>query len=365
MSVLANGMKSRARYRVTRRPDVGPLGSMLVMLSAVVMSLCASATLLLFVGVNVPEAYTALVLGAVGDVDGLTGTLTKAAPLALGGLSAALAFRAKIWNVGQEGQFYGGAMAAYWLSSSFSLPSVAMIPLVVLASALGGGSLGYVCGLLKAKFKVDEIVSTVMFNYLVVLLLSYLLASKIWMAPGQYYMQTPLVPDSSRFPILLEGTSVHLGLMLALLAVVVVHIVVTRTTFGYELRAMGYNATTARFRGIDPSRMTIMVLVLSGALAGLGGAVQTFGIDYRLTTTSLQFLGATGIIVGVVAGMRPLGVGVAAVLFGGLSQGALFMEVMVGVSSAIVSAMQAIILIFFISVSSLSQYRIVRTKPND
>lgn len=348
------------------RKQVQPawLTSFLITVFAILLSLAASSILLVVAGVDVLEAFDALLLGAFGDMEGLTGSLIKAIPLVFAGLSAGLAFRARIWNVGQEGQIYAGSMLAYWLSTSVSLPSLLMIPLVIMGGFAGGALLGATSGILKSRFRVDEIVSTVMLNYVIVLLLSYLLSSKIWMEPGQYYMQTPQVDEAARLPSLLSGTSLHIGFVVAILALVAVQILLSRGTLGFSIRAFGSNPEAARFRGIDPKYMFVVVMVLSGGLAGVAGVMQTFGVDFRLTTTSLQGIGATGIIVGVIAGMRPFGIGVAAVLFGSLAQGALFMEVMAGVSSAVVSAMQAIVLIVFISSSAFSRYRLTRMNSN-
>lgn len=340
------------------------LSSFLTTVLAILLSVAASSLLLVAAGVNVWEAFDALLLGAFGDLDGIFGSLVKAIPLVFAGLSAGLAFRARIWNVGQEGQIYAGSMLAYWLTTMVSLPSLFMIPLVIAGGFAGGALLGATSGVLKSRFRVDEIVSTVMLNYVIVLLLSYLLSSKIWMEPGQYYMQTPQVQEASRLPMLFSGMSLHIGIVVAIFAILAVHILLSRGTLGFSIRAFGWNPDVARFRGIDPKYMFVVVMVLSGGLAGMAGVMQTFGVDLRLTTTSLLGLGATGIIVGVVAGMRPLGIAVAAVLFGSLAQGALFMEVMAGVSSAVVSAMQAIVLIVFISASAFSRYRLTRMKPN-
>jgi simple sugar transport system permease protein len=346
------------RITIERRSASRWIDSLLLTVIAAGLSVAASSVLLVFAGVDVYGAFEALLLGAFGDRHSIAGSLTEAVPLAFAGLSAGLAFRARIWNVGQEGQLYAGSMMAYWLSASIALPSVILIPLVVVAGFLGGSLLGLLCGFLKSHFRVDVIISTVMFNYIVVLLLSYLLASQFWMEPGQYYMQTPRVPEGARLPGLMSGTSLHAGLLLAVVAIVAVHILLARTTFGFSLRAFGSNDEAARFRGIDPRWMFIMVLAVSGGLAGVGGVMQTYGVDLRLTTTSLQGLGPAGIIVGVIAGMRPFAIGVAAVLFGGLAHGALFMEVIAGVSSAMVMAMQAIILIFFVSVSAFANFQL-------
>lgn len=336
------------------------MGSIASTTIAILLAFLASAALLLFVGVDVYEAFHALFIGAFGDLDSIYGTLVKSVPLAFAGLATGIAFRARIWNIGQEGQVFAGAMLGYWASITIDLPGVILIPVIVVAGAVGGALLGALSGILKARFKVDEIVSTVMMNYIVLYVLSYLLTSRLWMAPGEYYLQTAQIPEAIRLPVLVSGTNLNVSFLLAVVVVIAVHFVLTRTTFGFELRALGSNPDAARFRGTDPKRMFVIVLMISGGLAGLGGVSQTFGVDFRISQAFLLGYGSTGIIVGVIAGLRPIGIGVAAILFGAMAQGGLFMQVIADVSSAIVSAMQAIILIFFLCSSVLSRYRLTR-----
>ncbi|MDE0303846.1 MAG: ABC transporter permease [Albidovulum sp.] len=342
-----------------KRPTPAWLASLTSTSVAILLALLASSVLLWIVGVDVVEAFHAMALGAFGDLDSIYGTCVKAIPLAFAGLATGIAFRAKIWNIGQEGQVFAGAMLGYWLSSSVDLPGIAFLPLLVVAGFVGGAALGGLAGVLKTRFRVDEIVSTVMMNYIIVFVLSYLLTSRLWMAPGEYYLQTAQIPETERIPTLLAGTKLTLAFPLAIAAVFAIHILLSRTTFGYELRAFGSNPDAARFKGTDPNRMSVIVLIISGGLAGLGGVSQTFGVDFRISQGFLLGLGSTGIIVGVIAGLRPLAIGVAAILFGGMAQGGLFMQVIADVSSAIVAAMQAIILIFFLCSSVLSRYRLV------
>lgn len=356
----SGGRPRRRSFKLERRPEPSWLGSLIATLFALLLAFLASAALLMMVGVDVFDAFHALIIGAFGNLRSTYGSLVKAVPLVFAGLATGIAFRARIWNIGQEGQVFAGSMMAYWVSSSVELPGIVIVPLVIIAGFAGGALLGGLAGILKARFRVDEIVSTVMMNYIIVFVLSYLLTSRIWMAPGEYYLQTPKFPDAVHLPILVSGSKLHLGVVLAVIAVIVIHFLLSRTTFGFELRAFGSNPDAARFKGTDPNRMFIIVLMISGGLAGLGGMSQSFGVDFRIGQSFLLGLGSTGIIVGVIAGLRPLGIGVAAILFGGMAQGGLFMQVFAGVSSAIVTAMQAIILIFFLCSSVLARYRLTR-----
>ncbi|WP_170574658.1 ABC transporter permease [Ruegeria atlantica] len=352
-------------FKVEKRPELGFLGLVTQAVVAIILAFLASAVLLEALGFNAAESFEALRIGAIGDWESFQGTLIEATPLVFTGLAAGLAFRAKIWSIGQEGQLFAGSMMAYLLTTMVELPPVLMVTAVLVAGMVGGALMGGLAGVLKARFNVDEIVSTVMLNYIIIYLLSYLLTSRLWMAPGEYYLQTAQVPEASRLPLLPIGDNLHLGVGLAVLAVILVHFVLSRTTFGYELRAFGENKTAARYKGTNPKRMTVIVLMLSGALAGLGGVGQTFGVDFRITQNFLVGLGSAGIIIAVIAGLRPIMIGLVALLFGGLANGGLFMQVMADVSSAIISAMQAIVLIFFLGSSVLFQYRLKRVTSNE
>ncbi len=364
MTESFGGLPFVRSLKLERRPDPSWLGSLIAMVFALILAFLASAALLMFVRVDVLDAFHALVIGAFGSLKSTYASLVKAVPLAFAGLATGIAFRARIWNIGQEGQVFAGSMMAYWMISSVELPGILIVPLVIIAGFIGGALLGGLAGVLKARFRVDEIVSTVMMNYIIVLALSYLLTSRIWMAPGEYYLQTPRFPDAVQLPVIIPGSKLHLGVLLVAITVIAIHFLLFRTTFGFELRAFGSNPVAARFKGTNPNRMFIIVLMISGGLAGLGGMSQSFGVDFRISQPFLLGLGSTGIIVGVIAGLRPLGIGVAAILFGGMAQGALFMQVFANVSSAIVTAMQAIILIFFLCSSVLARYRLTRAYPD-
>ena len=347
-------------YRIEKRIETGVIAQIVQACMAIALAFGASGLLLAVLGFDPVAAFEALHKGALGTWRNVQGSLVQAAPLVFAGLAVAVAFRARIWSIGQEGQIFAGAMMAYFCTTFLKLPALIMVPVIILAGALGGGLMGGLAGALKARFNVDVIVSTVMLNYIIVYLLSYLLTSRIWMAPGEYYLQTDRIPREARLPDLWSGADLHLGVMLAVLAIIALHILISHTSFGFSLRAFGDNAVAARFKGVEPRRMTVIVLALSGALAGLGGVVQSFGVDFRLSQTFLYGYGSAGIIVAVIAGLRPLSIGLVAFLFGVLAKGGLFMQVMAGVSSAIVSAMQAIILMFFLVTSVLFKYRLRR-----
>ena len=260
----------RTPIKFEKRPAHGWLASVFSTCVAIFLALLASSVLLWIVDVDVYGAFHALVLGAFGDLDSIYGTCVKAIPLAFTGLATGIAFRARIWNIGQEGQVFAGAMLGYWLSITVDLPGIVFFPTPHGCRICRRGCAWRLAGVLKTRFSVDEIVSTVMMNYIIVFVLSYLLTSRLWMAPGEYYLQTAQIPEAQRIPILMEGTKLSLAFPLAIAAVLGVHVLLSRTTFGYELRAFGSNPNAARFKGTDPGRMLVTVMLVSGGLAGLG-----------------------------------------------------------------------------------------------
>ncbi|HLB65213.1 MAG TPA: ABC transporter permease [Anaerolineales bacterium] len=350
----------RFPYRLERRSDVGRWAQLAWLIVAIVAALIASGLLLLTAGADVVEAFGALFGGGFGGWREILETLVRATPLILTGLAAALAFRAKVWNIGGEGQLFAGAMAGYWAFTLFAgLPPVALFLVVIAAAAAGGAAVGWLAALLKTRFNVDEIISTVMMNYIVMFFLSLMLSGVgPWREQGSYYQQSAMLPESAQFLVLLPRSRLHVGFLLAVLAAMAIHILLTRTPLGYEIRAIGFNPTAARFKGTNVPKVMAVTLAISGALAGLAGAGELFGLQHRLVMDLSNGLGYTGIIVAMLANLHPLGVVLAAILFGGLTNGAFRLQVATGVPSAFTFAIQAIVLLFVISASILSSFRV-------
>ncbi|MFN2168257.1 MAG: ABC transporter permease [Anaerolineae bacterium] len=323
--------------------------------------------MLLIARVNVGTAYRALFVGAFGSTRAILQTLVRAATLILTGLSAAIAFRAKIWNIGQEGQLIAGGVAAFWAFTLFShLPRPFYILLVLLFALAGGALLGALTGLLKVRFRVDEIISTMMLNYIMLYFVSFMVSSGgPWKEPTSAYQQSILIPADARFPQLAHASGLHIGLIVALLAAAVVKVILDRTPLGFEIRALGYNPTAARFKGMNVPVTIMIVMLLSGGLAGLAGAGELLGVQYRLVLDLASGLGYTGIIVAMLANLDPLGVVVAAILFGGLTNGAFRLQTSTGVSSSIIEAIQAIVLLCVLAAFVFSRYRFERVPDAD
>lgn len=330
-------------------------------LLAVLAALLISAALIGSAGANVFDAFYALFAGGFGSPHAWLETLVKASPLMLTSLAVTVAFRAKAWNIGAEGQLYIGAMAAYWAAVNLSsLPRLLLIPMIFLIAFLFGALYGLIPGFLKARMKVDEVIVTVMTNYIAQYAMSFLLAG-LWRDPSSFYLQTIEIPAVSRLPILVEGSRLHLGFLVALLTALAVFILLSKTSLGYEIRAIGYNAKAARFNGINVGRTFMIVMAVSGGIAGLAGAGELAGLYYRLRMTDIAAgYGYTGIIIAMLASLNPIGVIFASILFGGLVNGSMRLQVMTGVPISIVYAMQAIFLLCVLTAEVATRYRVKR-----
>jgi ABC-type uncharacterized transport system permease subunit len=315
--------------------------------------------LFLGAGADPVAALLALLSGSLGSLRSIGDTLVTATPLILTGLATAVAFRARLWNIGAEGQVVAGAMMAYFLQSHIAgAPAAVQLIVVILGGLLGGAFLGGLAGVLKNWFEVDEVISTVMLNYIIVFALSLLLQRGPWTEPGGFFEQTALIADPARLPILLAKTRLHLGFVLALLAAAMLQLVIQRTPLGYEIRAAGSNPRALAAQGVNLARLVLVVMALSGALAGLAGAIEIYGVHYRLKGGTLGGLGYTGIVIAILGQLSPRGVVPAGLLFGALLSGATLMQIRTGVPSALVYAVEAIILMFFLVAGVLSKFRL-------
>jgi len=360
--VNAAFLVNRLGIRFERRPTTSVAMQTVAVLLALAVSFLVSASLIHLAGADVAKAITLLFKGAFGSQKAVINSLVQATPLIFTGLATAIAFRARIWNIGQEAQVFAGAMMAYWATLHMAgLPRGIVLPATIFLGFLGGAILGGIVGLLREKFRVNEIISTVLSNYIVLYALSYLL-SEPWRETGGYHQQSAKVTEASRYPAI-EGLSpLHIGFLIAIAVTLGLYVLLAHTPLGFKIRAIGHNPRVAAFKGINVASMSILVLVLSGGIAGLAGSGELFGVTHRLRFDSLQGLGYTGIIIGVLGGLNPLGVLLAGMLFGCLLQGALYMKVLAGVPNAIASAMEAIILLFFLCSTVISRYRVRRLK---
>jgi general nucleoside transport system permease protein len=292
------------------------------------------------------DGYAGLFQGAFGSQRAIIGSLVRATPYIFAGLAVALAFRCGLFNIGAEGQLALGALLAAWVGVNLKgLPLPIHLPLTLLAGMLGGFVWGMIPGFLKARTGAHEVITTIMLNYIAAQLTGYLLSGP-WRdpSPTNVTAQTPRIAEAARLPNLLPG--LHWGVPLAFLAAVAVWYFLWKTTWGFEIRTVGANSSAARAAGINISRNIILAMALSGALAGLGGAVQVAGVNYRSTLGFNVGYGFDSIAIALLGRNTPIGVVLAALLFGGLRNGATVMQFRTQISADIISVIQALILIF-------------------
>jgi len=325
---------------------------------ATLAALLVGAIMLLLLKVNPLEAYRALWDGAFGSNNAIAETLVKATPLLLVAIGICISFRGDVINIGGEGQMIIGAVLATWVGLTFtSLPGWMVITLAMLAGFLGGAIWGGIPGVLKAYFRVNEILSTVMMNAIAVQLMNFLLRGPM-IDPSQAKLaskipQTARLLDIFRLPRL-APTRLHLGALIAVVLAILVYILLWRTTLGYRIRAVGQNPHASRYAGIKVPRYVVLALLFSGAFAGLAGATQVYGVNYRMITdgSSSGFTGSAGfngIVAALFGQLHPIWSIPASILFGALLVGANKMQRVVQVPSALVIALNGLVVVFVVS----------------
>ncbi len=338
----------------SRRLNKDRLFDAMLPVIATLIALAFGGVLLLILGVNPVTAYAAMFKGAFGTVSGLTQTLTKATPLLLVALGICIAFRGGVINIGAEGQIILGAISAAAVALSFpTLPGIILIPLTLGAGVLGGAAWGGIAGVLKARFGVNEILSTVMLNAIALQLMNYLLRGPMLdpeqIAAGTNIPQSATLPDQVWLLRLVPRTQLHAGLILAIVLAVVVYIFLWRTTIGYRIRAVGLNPSAARYAGIPVKSYMALAMILSGAFAGLAGAVEVTGVHHRMIEGLSGGYGFSGIVTALFGKLHPLGAIPASIIFGGLLTGADKMQRSVQVPSSLIVVIEGLIVLFVVA----------------
>ncbi|MBP6763948.1 MAG: ABC transporter permease [Rubrivivax sp.] len=335
-------------------------------LLAIVFTLAVSSLLVAWAGAPVGQAYALLLEGGFGSRFALTETLTRATPLIFTGLAAAVAFKARLFNIGAEGQLYLGALAAVAVGglhggSGFALPVWLLLPLMMAAAALAGALLLLVPALLKSRYAVDEVVTTLLLNFIVLLLVGAMLDGPMKDPLAMGWPQSVALQDTLQLDKLIERSRVHTGLLGALACAVLLWALLRFTTHGFEIRAVGANARAAAFAGMPVAWVTVKVALLSGALAGLAGAVEVAGRAGYVTLDMSPGYGYSGIVIAMLAGLHPLGVVAAAVFVAGILVGADSMSRVVGVPTYIADVIVATSLIAMLVATLFTQYRLRRS----
>ncbi|MEP2784139.1 MAG: ABC transporter permease [Pseudoruegeria sp.] len=328
-----------------RQSQSAVMGVIIPVASALVALLLAAIPLL-FAGANVVEAYQQMYNGVFGSTFAFTEMLTRATPLIFTGLAAAVAFQARLWNIGAEGQLYLGAMAAVWIGTGlYDGPALIMMPLVVLFGACAGGLGMLGPAVLKTRFGADEVVTSLLLNFIILIFVQMMLEGPLKDPMGLGWPQSMPILDQAALPKLMDRMRIHAGLPLALGCALIAQIMLTRSTWGFRVRAVGANPAAARHAGINVNRTLLGVAMISGALAGLAGVSEVAGLKGYLTTDLSPGFGYTGIVVAMLAGLSPAGVVVSALFIASVFVGADSMSRAMGVSSYLADLTVALSLI--------------------
>ncbi len=320
------------------------------------IGLAIGGVLILLADANVREVYGSMVRGAFGGQRQLTETILKTMPLLLVGLGLTVAFRARVWNIGGEGQYYMGALFGAVIALMFpGLPRPLLLLTMLVAGAIGGMLWALLAGYMNVKWNVNIIISTLMLNYIAIFFVLY-------MARGPLQDPNGYLPESAQFIKVARmprffGSRIHLGVLLALLLVPIVYGLLWHTPLGFRLRAVGSRASVARYAGISVNRSILFVMAFSGALIGLAGIIEVSTLHTRLKGDISGGYGFTGILVALLGRMNPFGVLVASFLFAALIIGAESMHVVSGLPSALADAIQAIIVLSVLAVDGLVRLR--------
>jgi simple sugar transport system permease protein len=338
----------------------------LIPILAIFTALVVASVALLLSGVNPIKAYLALGEGAFGNEDNIITTLIKATPYIIAGLGVALGFRGGLFNIGIEGQLFVGSIMAVIIGTAFQLPAVIHIPLTLLAGFLGGAIWAGIPGYLKARSGASEVITTIMANFIALRIITWLIgANGPLRAPRSMVPETRSIFASAQLPMLIPGTHLHAGFLLALLLVGLVYWLLFRTVIGFEIRTVGANPNAARYAGINVEWNIVRTMAISGGLAGVAGAVQVMGLaPFNFTTGFNVGSGFDSLAVAVLGASHPVGVFFAALLFGAMNAGARIMQLRARVPIDIISILQGLILMFVAADQIIrSIYRIPKPAP--
>jgi len=327
--------------------------------AALALTVLAASLLALLAGADPFATLGLIVKGAVGSRFAALETLNRATPLIFTGLAVAVAFRARLWNIGAEAQLYAGAVVTVLLGTgALPLPSALLIPAIALAAMAAGALVLLGPVLLKTRFGVDEVVTTLLFNFIMLLFVSYLLEGPMKDPLGMGWPKSPALEASARLPRIVTGLRLHWGFALAILAALAVWLIQTRTTLGYEIRAVGLNAEAARFSGIPVGRVMVKTALMSGGLAALAGFSEVAGLKGSLTLDLSPGFGYTGIIVAMLALLNPLGVVASAIFVAGVFVGADSMSRAAGVPTYIADILTATALLTMVLALRMTTMRL-------
>jgi simple sugar transport system permease protein len=312
---------------------------------AMILAIITVWMILKIAGYDAGLTFQALMDASFKNMKSVGTMLNRSAPLLFAGLAVAVAFRSNVINIGAEGQLLFGAIAATCVGYYGSaLPGFLLITLMIISGALAGAFWGFIPGVLKATLGVSEVITTIMFNYVAKFFISFLvrgpMGNPIYITPQSFY-----IAEQAMLPSLIPGTKLHIGFFLGVVAAIILYVILFKFYFGFEIRAVGFSSSAAKTNGINVNKTMILTMIISGGLAGIGGAIEVGAIHYLSDTLSPGY-GFTAIAVSVLAANNPLGIIFTSGIFGFLSAGSTAMQRVAGVSGTFVQVFQGLIVIF-------------------
>ncbi len=331
----------------------GKLQPFATLIIAIVAAFLMGSVVLLVIGQNPILAYKELIWGVLGTSYGRADALVKATPLLLVSLGIIVAFRGDTFNIGGPGQLIMGAgLTTFMMLKLEGLPSLLLITIGLLSGTVAGALWGGLAGLLKAKFAVNEILSTIMLNYVAIQIMNFLLRGPmidpVQIEQGTHVAQSPPIPLESYLPRLLPPTRIHSGLIIALILAILTYFFLWRTAIGFRIRAVGAGRRACEFAGINVALYSALALTISGAFCGLAGAIEILGIHHRMMDGISGGYGFSGIVVAQFAGLHPIGAIASSILFGGLLVGADKMQRAVQIPSTMIEMLNGLVLLFIL-----------------
>lgn len=346
------------RIRIIRRAPLPNWDRIAIPVIAIIVTLILAAIPILIAGGNLWKSYYYLFYGALGTRFNILETFVKSSPLIFTGLAVAFAFRAKFWNIGAEGQLLAGAIAATWIGISFpGVPAFILLPVVLIGGFIAGGAWAAVPALLKTKLKVDDVVTTLLLNYVMMHIMGALLFGPL-QQPGSSWPRSPEIVAAAKYPILLARSRFHMGIPLAFIAVFILWFINKRTVLGYQTKAVGVNIRAADFGGINTTAVILKTALISGGLAGLAGVGEVCGIQYHLLMDLSPGYGYSGIVIAMLGNLHPVGVMFSAFFFSVIIVGAQTMSRITGVPVYISEVIQGMALIIMLIAILFTEYKI-------
>lgn len=321
----------------------------------VLLALLIGAILVLVSGNDPIEAYSALFLGAFNSPNRLSELFVKLIPVMVMSLGVSVAFRSQLWNIGAGGQFIIGALASTAVALYVPLPKLILLPLTIIVAMVAGGAWGALAGYLKTRWKANEVITTLMLTYIANYFLDYLMYGPM-MDPAGELPQSEAIAENLRLPKLIPGYRIHAGLLI-MIAVLIGIYILWRSTLGFRIVLIGQGDRVSTYAGVNVSKTIVTTMFISGAIAGLAGWMEVFGIHYRLMENLAGSYGDTATVVALLGALNPIGIAFASFFFSILLVGGASMQRMTDVPYSIVDIIQGLIILFIISAGVIQNVR--------